>query len=222
MKSPLSNQEATRLLERYYNGLITPEEMRHLTDFVCSDACPEGWQAERKVFEVLRQAPALPQGFGQRLEAAMRQTVASSTAGKPRCRHVYVAVTLLSAACLCALCWLMVKPGVAEQSSEKAMAALAPETTAHATFMPVAASGENEADKASNKAAPSAKQPALTAEAPKPADDEMDNPDAVYGKGVATVEQAEAEWQKVVNILTETQSQIERSLAVTQETLSNI
>lgn len=222
MKSPLSNQEATRLLERYYTGLITPEEMRRLTDFVCSDACPEGWQAERKVFEVLRQAPALPQGFSQRMEAAIRQTSEPAVAAQPRRRWLYVTTIVLVAACMCGLCWLLVQPDVAEKPTGQAIVAAEPAQTEAPTIMSVAQRDENEADEATHKAEPSAKQPSLTAKAPRPADDEMDDPDAVYGSGVATVEEAEAEWQKVVALLRETQNQIDQSLADVEEILRSI
>ena len=222
MNSPLTIHEATRLLEQYYAGLITPEEMRRLADFVCSEACPESWQAERKVFEALRLAPALPQGVSTRLEAAIRQTVAPATVARPRRRRLYVAATVLVAACMCGLCWLLVQPDVAEKPTGQAIAAAEPAQTEAPTIMSVAQRDENEADEATQKAEPSAKQPSLTAKAPRPADDEMDDPDAVYGSGVATVEEAEAECQKVSAFLAETRNQIGRSLADVEETLRNI
>lgn len=222
MNKVLSIPEATRLLEKYYAGLITPEEMRLLTDFVCSDACPDSWQAEREVFEVLRQVPALPQGFSQRLEAAIRQTAEPAVAARPRRRWLYVTTTVLVAACMCGLCWLLVQPDVAEKPTGQAIAAAEPAQTEAPTIMSVAQRDENEADEAAHKAESSAQQPSLTAKAPRPADDEMDDPDAVYGRGVATVEEAEAEWQKVSAFLAETRNQIGQSLADVEETLRNI
>ena len=222
MNQALSIPEATRLLEKYYAGLITPEEMRLLTDFVCSDACPDSWQAEREVFEVLRQVPALPQGFSQRLEAAIRQTAEPAVAARPRRRWLYVATTALVAACMCGLCWLLMKPDVTEKPTGQAIAAAEPAQTEAPTIMAVSQHDENEADEAAHKAEPSAKQPSLTAKAPRSADDEMDDPDAVYGRGVATVEEAEAEWQKVSAFLAETRNQIDQSLADVEETLRNI
>lgn len=222
MNQVFSIPEATRLLEKYHTGLITPEEMRLLTDFVCSEACPDSWQAEREVFEVLRQAPALPQGFSQRLEAAIRQTAEPAVAARPRRRWLYVATTALVAACMCGLCWLLMKPDVTERPTGQATSAAEPAQTEAPTIMAVAQHDANEADEAAHKAGPSAQQHTLTANAPRSADDEMDNPDAVYGSGVATVEEAEAEWQKVVALLTETQNQIDQSLADAKETLRNI
>lgn len=222
MNKVLSIPEATRLLEKYHAGLITPEEMRLLTDFVCSEACPDSWQAEREVFEVLRQAPALPQGFSQRMEAAIRQTSEPAVAAQPRRRWLYVTTTVLVAACMCGLCWLLMQPDVAEMPTGQATSAAEPAQTEAPTIMAVAQHDENEADEAAHQAEPSAHQPSLTAKAPRPADDEMDDPDAVYGRGVATVEEAEAEWQKVVALLTETQNQIDQSLADAKETLRNI
>ncbi len=222
MNQVLSIPEATRLLEKYYAGLITPEEMGLLTDFVCSDACPDSWQAEREVFEVLRQVPALPQGFSQRLEAAICQTAEPAVAARQRRRWLYVATTALVAACMCGLCWLLMKPDVTERSTGQAIAAAEPAQTEAPTIMAVSQHDENEADEAAHKAEPSAQQPSLTAKAPRPADDEMDNPDAVYGSGVATVEEAEAEWQKVSAFLAETRNQIDQSLADVEETLRNI
>lgn len=222
MNKVLSIPEATRLLEKYYAGLITPEEMGLLTDFVCSEACPDSWQAEREVFEVLRQVPALPQGFSQRLEAAIRQTAEPAVAARPRRRWLYVATAVLVAACMCGLCWLLVQPDVAEKPTGQAIAAAEATQNEAPTIMSVAQRDENEADEAAHKAEPSAKQPSITAKAPRPADDEMDDPDAVYGSGVATVEEAEAEWQKVVALLTETQNQIDQSLADVEEILRSI
>ncbi len=222
MNKVLSIPEATHLLEKYYAGLITPEEMRLLTDFVCSDACPDSWQAEREVFEVLRQAPALPQGFSQRLEAAIRQTAEPAVAARPRRRWLYVATTALVAACMCGLCWLLMKPDVTERLTGKATSAAEPAQTEAPTIMAVSQHDENEADEAAHKAEPSAKQPSLTAKAPRSADDEMDDPDTVYGRGVATVEEAEAEWLKVSAFLAETRNQIDQSLADVEETLRNI
>ena len=49
----MTHEEAVRLRENFYAGLTTPEEEQEWLQWLCSDACPEEWAADREVMLAL-------------------------------------------------------------------------------------------------------------------------------------------------------------------------
>ena len=75
----MTHEEAVRLRENFYAGLTTPEEEQEWLQWLCSDACPEEWAADREVMLALTvpadvEAPAgLESCIVARLEADTEQ-----------------------------------------------------------------------------------------------------------------------------------------------------
>lgn len=69
----MTHEEAVRLRENFYAGLTTPEEEQEWLQWLCSDACPEEWAADREVMLALA-APAdveAPDGLEDRIAARL-------------------------------------------------------------------------------------------------------------------------------------------------------
>ena len=69
-------KEMLQLLERYYDGLTTPEEERRLREWLESDGCPEAYIKDRDAMRLLAQpGPAtVPDGMAERLARAVRHS----------------------------------------------------------------------------------------------------------------------------------------------------
>lgn len=132
----MTELEAQRLRKQFYDGTLSAADTWKLARFVLSDACPEAWLPERRMFAAMLRQPALPEGFMQRLqqtvEAAAREEVearpiaadaqpdgavvrrASADVrpavrmGHRRWRRVGA---LLAAAALCGALWVGLTPG---------------------------------------------------------------------------------------------------------------
>ena len=89
----MTELEARCLRKQYYDGTLSAADTRKLARFVLSDACPEAWRSERRMFAALLSPPALPEGFMQRLqqtvEAAAREA-AEERSVAARCEVVQV------------------------------------------------------------------------------------------------------------------------------------
>ena len=136
----MTELEARRLRKLYYDGTLSAADARKLAHFVLSDACPEAWRPERRMFAALLSPPALPEGFMQRLQqtvevaareaeearpiaadaqpdgAVVRQASADV---RPAVRMGYRrwrrAGALLAAAALCGALWVGLTPGEEQQ-----------------------------------------------------------------------------------------------------------
>lgn len=78
-EAELTLAEAERLRRRFYDGTSTRDEERRLARFVESDGLPASWQTDREVLRALTAAagentPSLPEGFEQRVRAALAGT----------------------------------------------------------------------------------------------------------------------------------------------------
>ena len=136
----MTELEARRLRKLYYDGTLSAADTRKLARFVLSDACPEAWLPERRMFAALLSSPALPEGFMQRLQqtveaaahevAEARTIVAeaqpdgavvrqeSADARPAVCmgyRRWRRAGALLAAAALCGALWVGLTPGEEQQ-----------------------------------------------------------------------------------------------------------
>ena len=136
----MTELEARCLRKQYYDGTLSAADTRKLARFVLSDACPEAWLPERRMFAALLSSPALPEGFMQRLQqtvevaareaeearsiaadaqpdgAVVRQESADARPavcmGYRRWRR---AGALLAAAALCGALWVGLTPGEEQQ-----------------------------------------------------------------------------------------------------------
>lgn len=91
----MTNQEARILRQKFYDGTSTPADEQALRRYVCSPRCPEGWEAERRLFAALAaltppaaamppeaERPATPAeaAFEQRLVAALNAAAEAGNA----------------------------------------------------------------------------------------------------------------------------------------------
>lgn len=69
----MTHKEAVRLRENFYAGLTTPEEEQEWLQWLCSDACPEEWAADREVMLALAAPAAVeaPDGLESRIAARL-------------------------------------------------------------------------------------------------------------------------------------------------------
>ena len=136
----MTELEARRLRKLYYDGTLSAADARKLAHFVLSDACPEAWRPERRMFAALLSSPALPEGFMQRLQqtvevAAREAEEARSIAADAQPDGAVVrqasadvrpavcmgyrrwrrAGALLAAAALCGALWVGLTPGEEQQ-----------------------------------------------------------------------------------------------------------
>lgn len=122
----MTELEARRLRKLYYDGTLSAADTRKLARFMLSDACPEAWRPERRMFAALLSQPALPEGFMQRLQqtvedAAREEAVArQESADAPPTvrmnrRRWRRAGALLAAAALCGALWVGLTPGEEQQ-----------------------------------------------------------------------------------------------------------
>lgn len=144
LENMMTELEARCLRKQYYDGTLSAADTRKLARFVLSDACPEAWLPERRMFAALLSPPALPEGFMQRLqqtvEAAAREAeevrpIAADTQpdgadarqasadvrpavrmGHRRWRR---AGALLAAAALCGALWVGLTPGEEQQGVQQ-------------------------------------------------------------------------------------------------------
>lgn len=136
----MTELEARCLRKQYYDGTLSAADTRKLARFVLSDACPEAWRPERRMFAALLSSPALPEGFMQRLQqtvevAAREAEEARSIAADAQPDGAVVrqasadvrpavcmgyrrwrrAGALLAAAALCGALWVGLTPGEEQQ-----------------------------------------------------------------------------------------------------------
>jgi hypothetical protein len=79
-----------QLIEKFYNGVSTPEDERFLTEFFLSEEhVDKRWDKDRQLFLLLHDMQVqVPAGVSERLEASIRQMeIASSTPVKPLPLH---------------------------------------------------------------------------------------------------------------------------------------
>ena len=129
----MTELEARRLRKLYYDGTLSAADTRKLAHFVLSDACPEAWRPERRMFAALLSQPALPEGFMQRLQQTVEDAACEEREAGPavaearqsgadapstvrmshrRWRRVGA---LLAAAALCGALWVGLTPGEEQQ-----------------------------------------------------------------------------------------------------------
>lgn len=136
----MTELEARRLRKLYYDGTLSAADTRKLAHFVLSDACPEAWRPERRMFAALLSPPALPEGFMQRLQQTVEDAaceereagpaVADTQPGEAVARQESAdarpalcmghrrwrrAGALLAAAALCGALWVGLTPGEEQQ-----------------------------------------------------------------------------------------------------------
>lgn len=136
----MTELEARRLRKLYYDGTLSAADTRKLARFMLSDACPEVWRPERRMFAALLSPPALPEGFMQRLQQTVEDAaceereagpaVADAHRGGAEARQSGAdarpalcmshrrwrrAGALLAAAALCGALWVGLTPGEEQQ-----------------------------------------------------------------------------------------------------------
>lgn len=86
-------QEATIIREKFYNGTSSRMEEQAWFAFLCSEACPKEWEADRDVLQALCEPDdvALPAGFVQRLQHRLQAQPGWETCkteqAAPRVKH---------------------------------------------------------------------------------------------------------------------------------------
>ena len=136
----MTELEARRLRKLYYDGTLSAADARKLAHFVLSDACPEAWRPERRMFAALLSSPALPEGFMQRLQQTVEVAAREAEEARPIAadaqpdgavvrqasadvrpavcmgyRRWRRAGALLAAAALCGALWVGLTPGEEQQ-----------------------------------------------------------------------------------------------------------
>ena len=136
----MTELEARRLRKLYYDGTLSAADARKLAHFVLSDACPEAWRSERRMFAALLSSPALPEGFMQRLQQTVEVAAREAEEARPIAadaqpdgavarqesadarpavcmgyRRWRRAGALLAAAALCGALWVGLTPGEEQQ-----------------------------------------------------------------------------------------------------------
>ena len=136
----MTELEARRLRKLYYDGTLSAADTRKLARFVLSDACPEAWLPERRMFAALLSSPALPEGFMQRLQQTVEVAAREAEEARPIAADVQPdgavvrqasadvrpavcmgyrrwrrAGALLAAAALCGALWVGLTPGEEQQ-----------------------------------------------------------------------------------------------------------
>ena len=68
-------KDMLRLLERYYDGLTTPEEERRLRQWLESDGCPDAYAKDREAIRLLAepQPAPVPDGLAEQLTRTVRR-----------------------------------------------------------------------------------------------------------------------------------------------------
>ena len=91
------------LINKFYEGVSTPEEEIFLTEFFLNkEDVDERWKEEQKLFRLLHDSQIkIPEGFPERLEKSIRQVDASQKS-LPRKRTLYYWIS--SAAAIALLC----------------------------------------------------------------------------------------------------------------------
>lgn len=136
----MTELEARRLRKLYYDGTLPAADTRKLARFMLSDACPEVWRPERRMFAALLSQPALPEGFMQRLQQTVEVAAREAKEARPIAadaqpdgavvrqesadarpavcmgyRRWRRAGALLAAAALCGALWVGLTPGEEQQ-----------------------------------------------------------------------------------------------------------
>ena len=136
----MTELEARCLRNQFYDGTLPAADTRKLARFMLSDACPEAWRSERRMFAALLSQPALPEGFMQRLQQTVEVAAREAEEARPIAadaqpdgavvrqesadarpavcmgyRRWRRAGALLAAAALCGALWVGLTPGEEQQ-----------------------------------------------------------------------------------------------------------